>query len=99
MAQSAARVVPIKTPTLAFTNLASNFPTTVKLGGLLWNDKNPHAIVSGVSFARGDVKPVPLRERTLLVRCWDISRIEATLEVDGYAGKFTLKIGEEKNFP
>ena len=97
--QSAARVVPIKTPTLAFTNLASNFPTTVKLGGLLWNDKNPHAIVSGVSFARGDVKPVPLRERTLLVRCWDISRIEATLEVDGYAGKFTLKIGEEKNFP
>ena len=40
-----------------------------------------------------------LQNRTVVVHCWEISRSDVTVEVDVLAGKFTLKIGEEKNIP
>jgi hypothetical protein len=95
----AARAAPVKIPGLTFTNAPPPLPATLKLGGLLLAGANGHAIVSGVSFAAGDVKHVALQARTVLVHCCAISRTEVTLEVDGWPGTFTLKIGEEKNLP
>ncbi len=96
---AAARAVPVKIPVLTFTNAPPALPETLKLGGLLLDGQSRHAVVSGVTFAAGQVKQVPLQNRTLLVHCCDISRDDVTLEVDGMPGKFTLKIGEEKNIP
>jgi hypothetical protein len=96
---AAARAMPVKTPVLAFTNTPPALPETLKLGGLLLEGLSRHAVISGVTFAAGDVKPVPLQNRTLRVHCCDISRADVTLEVDGVPDKFTLKIGEEKSIP
>ena len=96
---SAARAVPVTIPLLAFTNQPPPLPATLKLGGLLVNGKTGQALVSGVSFAAGDVKHVALQRRTVLVHCCEVTRTDVTLEVDGWPGKFTLKIGEEKNLP
>jgi len=95
----AARAVPVKIPSLIFTNAPPALPDVLKLGGLLLDGQSRHVVISGVTFAAGQVKPVPLQNRTLLVHCCDITRDEVTLEVDGAPEKFTLKIGEEKNIP
>jgi hypothetical protein len=96
---SAARAVPVKIARMAFTNQPPPLPATLKLGGLLVNGSSGQAVVSGVSFAAGEVKHVALQRRTVLVHCCEITRDDVTLEVDGWPGKFTLKIGEEKDLP
>ena len=94
-----ARTVRVKIPALAFTNQPPPLPATLKLGGLLLSGQTRNAVISGVSFAAGEVKQVTLQRRTVLVHCCEISRRDVTLEVDGWPGQFTLKIGEEKNLP
>ena len=90
---------PLRIPALNFTNAAPALPATLKLGGLLLEGQSRHAVISGVSFAAGETKSVKLQNRTVVVHCWEISRSDVTVEVDVLAGKFTLKIGEEKNIP
>ena len=98
-APAAARAVPVTIPAPTFTNAPPALPETLKLGGLLLDGQSRHAVVSGVAFAAGDVKPVPLQNRTLRVRCCEIRRADATFEVDGVPEKFTLKIGDQKIIP
>ena len=93
------RAVRVKIPALAFTNVPPPFPATLKLGGLLLDGQTQHAVISGVSFAAGDVKHVPLQRRTVRVHCCEITRDDVTLEVAGWPGKFILRIGEEKDLP
>jgi hypothetical protein len=74
-------------------------PATLKLGGWLSIGNSRQAIISGVSFATGERKPVKLRDRTVQVLCREIRADAVVLEADGLAGPFTLKMDEEKNLP
>ena len=97
--ESSALAAPVRTPVIAFTNVPPPLPETLKLSGLLLDGQSRHAIINGVSFAAGEVKNVNLRSRTVRIRCREISRAGVVLEVDGFPGQFTLKIGEEKFVP
>ena len=96
---SAAVAAPVKTPVLAFTNVPPSLPETLRLGGLLLDGQSRSAIISGVPFAPGETRIVPLQGRSVRVRCREIRRAEVVLEVDGLPGPVTLKIGEEKFAP
>jgi len=96
---TAAFAAPLPKRMLAATNVPPPLPEALKLGGLLLDGQNRQAIISGVSFAAGETRPVRLLDRTVQVRCREIRRAEVVLEVDGLAGAFTLKIGEEKFVP
>ncbi len=97
--ESSALAAPVRTPVIAFTNVPPPLPETLKLSGLLLDGQSRHAIINGVSFAAGEFKNVNLRSRTVRIRCRGISRAGVVLEVDGFPGQFTLKIGEEKFVP
>jgi stress response protein YsnF len=71
----------------------------LKLGGLMVDGQNRHAIVSGVSFAEGETKTVPLQNRTVQVTCAQILRTEVILKVAGLTAPVSLKIGGEKYVP
>ena len=96
---AAARVAPVKTPAIASTNVPPPLPATLKLGGLLLDGQSRHAIINGVSFAAGETKSISLRNRVLSVRCREIRRNEAVLEISGLMNFITLKIGEERFVP
>ena len=96
---AAARVAPVKTPAIASTNVPPPLPEALKLGGLLLDGQSRHAIINGVSFAAGETKSISLRNRVLSVRCREIRRNEAVLEISGLMNFITLKIGEERFVP
>jgi len=97
--EAAAFAAPLPRRTLAVTNVPPPLPEALKLGGLLLDGQSRQAIISGVSFAVDETRPVRLQDRTVSVRCREIRRAEVVLEVEGLAGAFTLKIGEEKFVP
>ncbi len=91
---------PVKTPVLvAYTNVPPPLPETVKLNGLMLDGRTSHAIISGVSFASGETKQVPLRNGPVQVKCEAIHRSDVVLEVEGINGPVSLGIGEEKSVP
>ena len=96
---TAAFAAPLPKRMLAATNVPPPLPEALKLGGLLLDGQSRQAIISGVSFAAGETRPVRLQDRTVQVRCREIRRAEVVLEVDGLEGAVTLKIGEEKFVP
>ena len=96
---AAARLAPVKPRTIASTNIPPPLPEALKLGGLLLDGQSRHAIINGMSFAAGETKSISLRDRVLSVRCREIRRNEAVLEIDGLLNFITLKIGEEKFVP
>lgn len=95
----AARSAPVRVPVMTYTNVPPPLPETLKLGGLMSGGKSRMAIISGVSFAVGDRKPVKLRDRTVEVVCREIRTDGVVLEADGLTGPVTLKMGEEKALP
>ncbi len=96
---AAARLAPVKPRTIASTNIPPPLPEALKLGGLLLDGQSRHAIINGMSFAAGETKSISLLDRVLSVRCREIHRNEAVLEIDGLLNFITLKIGEEKFVP
>lgn len=97
--ETAALAVPVRVPMIAFTNIPPALPVMLKLGGLMVDGQNRHAIVSGVSFAEGETKAVPLQNRTVQVTCAQILRTEVILKVAGLTAPVSLKIGGEKYVP
>lgn len=95
----AALAAPLPAPTLTFANVSPAAPETLKLSGLMLDGQSRRAIISGLSFAAGDVKHLKLRDRTALVRCREINRTGVVLELDGQPEPVPLKIGEEKLLP
>jgi hypothetical protein len=98
-AQAAALDAPVKIAAITVTNVPAPLPESLKLGGLLLAGSSRHALINGLSFAAGETKNVTLKERTLSVRCREIRRDKAVIEVEGFADYITLKIGEEKFVP
>jgi hypothetical protein len=98
-AEPTALAVPVWTRTVAFTNVPVPLPETLKLDGLLLNGPSRRAIIGGVSFAAGEVKPVKLRGRTVEVRCREIHNTDVSLEVDGQPEPVILKISDGKSAP
>ena len=90
---------PVRTPELAYTNVPPALPTTLKLNGLMLDGRTSHAIISGVSFATGETKPVKLRNGPVQVTCEVIHQADVVLEVEGMSGPVSLGIGEEKAVP
>ena len=96
---AAARIAPVKIPLLTFTNRPPPLPVALKLGGLLFDGQSRHAILNGVSFAAGETRTLKLQRGAVSVRCREIHRDEAVLDVEDVTAPVTLKIGEEKFRP
>lgn len=94
-----ARIAPVKIPAVVLTNVPVALPGSLKLGGLLVDGNTKHALISGVSFAAGETKPVKLRDREVRVTCREIQRATVVLLIPGESAPVTLKIGEEKFLP
>ncbi|MEI8288014.1 MAG: hypothetical protein WCH99_00965 [Verrucomicrobiota bacterium] len=62
-----------------------------------WTEPARH--INGASFAAGETKNISLRDRVLSVRCRQIRRNEAVLEIDELTIFIELKIGEEEFAP
>jgi hypothetical protein len=90
--QPLALAAPAPKPFMAATNVAPPSPRTLKLGGLLTDGRQCRAIIGGESFAPDEVKPVKLRDRTVLVRCVKINADSVVIEVDGASPQVTLKM-------
>ena len=95
----AAQAPPVKIPVLTFTNKTPPLPTSLKLAGLLFDGSSRHAVVNGISFAAGETKKIKLQHGAVSVRCREIHRDEAVLDVEDVSTPVTLKIGEEKFLP
>jgi hypothetical protein len=95
--ESSALASPVWSRAVVFTNIPPPLPETLTLDGLLLNGVSRRAIIGGVSFAAGDVKPVKLRSRTVEVRCREIHGNEVLIEVEGQSEPVTLEIGD-RNF-
>ena len=93
------RMASVKIPPLTFTNSPVPLPDSLKLVGLLFDGQNRRALINGVSFAAGETKPLKLQRGTVSVRCREIHRDEAVLDVTDVAMPVTLKIGGEKYLP
>ncbi len=89
--EAAALAAPVWTLALASTNFPTLLPEKLQLDGLLLNEARRRAIISGVSFAAGDDKPVRLRSQTLEVRCREINGTNVVLEVVGQPELVVLK--------
>jgi hypothetical protein len=96
---ASALAAPLRTPALTFTNVPPVLPETLKLSGLLLDGQSQRAIIGGQSFAAGEVKPLKLRHRSVLVRCREINRSGVVLELDGQPEPVVLRIGEERLLP
>jgi hypothetical protein len=97
--EGAARSAPIRVPAMTYANVPAPLPSTLKLGGLMSIGNIRRAVISGVSFAPGERKPVKLRDRTVQVLCREIRADAVVLDADGLTGPVTLKMGEEKDLP
>ena len=76
-------------------NLPPPLPTSLKLGGLILGSF-PQAIISGVSFSAGDIKPVKLKNVSVQVHCLKIGETNVVLQINGDSATTTLQLGEEK---
>jgi hypothetical protein len=97
--ESSALTTPVWTRTVTLANVPPPLPEKLKLDGLLLNGASRRAIIGGVSFAAGDERTVKLRERTVEVRCREISSTNVVLEVDGRPEPVALKIDDGKFAP
>jgi hypothetical protein len=97
--ETAAQAVPVKIPVIPVTNIPPSLPVSLKLGGLLLDGENRHAIINGLSFAAGETRRVLLQNRIVQVRCREIRRAEVVLELDDVTQPVILKIGAEKFMP
>jgi hypothetical protein len=98
-ATTAAKVAPLKIPVMVFTNPPAPLPDSLKLGGLLLSGRENRAIIDNVSFAAGETKKINLRNGGVNVHCREIHQDEVVLDVEGFSGTVTLKIGEERFVP
>ena len=88
LTESAAAPVTVTTA----TNGLPKLPMQLQFTGLSVIGSEREAIINGVGFAPGDQKRIPLRQKTVLVRCCEIRADEVILQLDDAAELVKLKM-------
>jgi hypothetical protein len=97
--QRAAVMVAARSAPMAVTNVPVLLPQSLRLGGLMLNGLDRHAIICGITFTNGETKAVPLRNRAVQVNCLEILSDAVILKVAGLSDPILLKIGQERFVP
>jgi len=90
LTESAAAPVPATTTTAG--SRLPRLPMQLQFTGLSVIGSEREAIINGVGFAPGDQKRIPLRQKTVLVRCCEIRADAVTLQIDDAANPVNLKM-------
>ena len=74
-------------------------PAGIKFNGLMTIGPDQQAVINGVAFSAGEQKPLKLKNKTVQVRCREISKDSVTVSLNDSPDRLTLKKGQEKSLP